>query len=124
MGEPQKGQAQKKQDRGRCVEPGKAVRPETEPGPGQAPDPAPEQPGPEDETERQLVAVERCGEFPQEIDLEGRRQEAEEEGGKAGPQAQIPATGVPQSLHFPPLSWMSSTRKPVLRMTGRRQPGQ
>jgi hypothetical protein len=64
------------------------------------------------------------GEFPEEIDLEGRGRESQEDRGGVGPQVQIPGIGAPQKPHFPLLTSFVRTAYPDLAITTRRHAGQ
>jgi hypothetical protein len=83
-------------------------------GPGETAEAAPEKPGAEEKAEREFVAVKFRGKFPEEIYLEGRGQEAEEEGREPGLQVQTPGMSVPHVSHRPALSRIASIRYPTL----------
>jgi len=110
MGGPQQDQAGEERDDGQAVEPGQSgvARAGPSPRPDQAADASAEEPGAQEEPEGELVAIELGREFPEEVDLESRRQKAEKERRQPGPQAQRPGIGVPHVAHLPLLSRTSS----------------
>ncbi len=103
MGKPQNDEAGEEEDDDQDVDARQpAQRRSGAPArPDEAPQAAPEQPGAEEESERQLVAGEHGREFPEEIDLERRGQEAQEEGRQPRSQVQRPGMIVPHFSHLP-----------------------